>query len=503
MIKVLNSANETQAILDNVIGSIVSEEINRNFTYSFTTVIDGDKSDYVNYQNKVETEGNYFNIVFTEESRSQEGIFIKADCEHVSYDLLETLFTAGFTATGLFSAVATTVLSGTDFSIGSNQITSSQTISVNESTNARQLLLQLAALYGGELQFSKYQVNLLTRRGADRGVQFRYRKNLVGVSRIVDNRKKVGGLPTISYAVNVAELEFEQGFIADGVGVLEHYELGDSVRVIDDNLNINESLRIVSESHDTEQRMQGSVEIGNFVDNLTDTLTTIQTTAVAKDSAYNGCSIGPNDGFVATRSDDLVKTSMNATNGIQIDLRDSTTASYTAVFYVQVDTATGTANLYLAGNAVFTGDVIASDITASDITGSDITGGTLLIGTTNKVKIYDSANIGTIELLAGTTVKGSLLYDASIGGVVFQASNEQLTIYTDGTKILLNADNAIELLAGSYFQLQATTNIELNSAADINLFCNDFKINNATGASGGISATATISVSNGIITGWS
>lgn len=434
MIKIINSSNQTLAILQNVVSPIITEDINREFTFSFLTVIDNDKSSYVNYQNKVEVEDNYFNIVYTEEERTQDGIFINAQCEHVSYDLISATFTSGFTATGLFSAVATTLLSGTGFTIGTNDITASETISVNESTNARQLLMQLAALYEGELEFDKYVINLLTRRGADRGVQFRYRKNLIGVKRIVDNRKKVLGLPTIGYQTSVAELEFEQGFIANEADTNEHYELGDTIKVIDEDLDLDISLRIVKESHDTEQRMVGNVEIGNFIDDLADTLTQIQTTSVAKDNIYNGCSIGPDNGFVAERSDGIAKTSMNATNGIQIDLRDSTTASYTSIFYVQIDTATGTAKLYLAGNAEFTGTVRGSQIiggsiligatafatapfsvTTSGAATADnllLTGGVIQIGTTNDTFRFDEST----GLWMGNTVFASAPFRVSMSG---------------------------------------------------------------------------------------
>lgn len=383
LIKVLDSSLNILAILNNVIDTIISEAINREFTFSFTAVIDNDKSSYVNYQNKVEVEDNYFNIVYTEEERTTDGLFINAQCEHVSYDWLDVTYTAGFTATGVFSAVVTSVISAVNtaltanFTFGTCDITASQTISINEEVNARSVLMQLAALYGGELKFDKYEISLLTRRGADRGVQFRYRKNLVNVSRMVDNRTKTdAGLPTTSYKANAAELEFEQNFISDGVSNLEHYELGDTVKVIDEDLNLEVSLRIVKESHNTEQRMQGTVEIGNFVDDLTDTLTQIQTTTVVKDAIYNSCSIGPENGFVTERNDGITKTYSNATDGFTMQLRDSATASYTSVFYVQYDTATGTANLYLVGNAVFTGTV-----EASIINGSDIIGGTITIGT--------------------------------------------------------------------------------------------------------------------------
>ena len=414
MIKILNSSNETLAILQNVTNAILSEDINREKTFDFTTIIDNDKSDYVNYQNKIEIESDYFNIIYTEEERTQESLTINAQCEHVSYDLIDIVLTAGFTATGVFSAVTTTLLSGTSFTVGASEITASQTISVNESTNKRQVLVQLASLYGGELKFSKYEISLLTQRGSDSGVQFRYRKNLAGVKRTVDNRKKVGGLPTISYQVSVAELEFEQSYIDKGINDLERYGLGDTVRVIDENLNIDTKIRIVKVSYDPLQRMQGTVEISNLTEDITDTITNIQTTSVAKNSIYNGVSIGPDDGFVATRSDDLVETTMNATEGISIDLRPTTTASYTSVFYVQVDTATGTAKLYLAGNAVFTGEVV---------------GGSILIGSGSNTF---NAN-GTDGIWLGSTAFATAPFNVSLSGALTATSADIIGSITGST----------------------------------------------------------------------
>jgi len=422
MIKVLDSSLNVLAILQNVVSPVLSEDINREFTFAFSTVIDMDKSQYITYTNKVEVEDNYFNIVYFKKNRTMDNITLDVSCEHVSYDLLSANFTAGFTATGVFSAVATTVLSGTGFMIGTVEITASQTISINEATNGRNIMFQLAALYGGELKFDKYAISLLTRRGADNGVQFRYRKNISAASVIVDNRKKVGGLPTISYEVNVAELEFEQSYISKGYSSLERYELGDTVRVIDEDLDIDISLRIVKESHDTEQRMQGTVEISNFVDDISDTLTQIQTTSVAKNNIYNGCSIGPDDGFVAERSDNIVKTSMNATNGIEIDIKPIATASYSAVFYVQIDTATGTAKLYLAGDAVFTGEVIASDFI----------GGTITIGTGS-----DTFNAnGTDGIWLGFSAFASAPFSVTLSGAA-TADNLLLT----GGEITIGTSN--------------------------------------------------------------
>lgn len=424
MIKILNSANETQAILENVVSPLVSEEINGQFTFSFSTVIDSDKSSYVNYQNKVEADSNYFNIAYTEEERTQDGLFITAQCEHVSYDLLSANFTAGFTAAGQFSAIATTLLAGTGFTVGTVEITASGTVSINESTNARAVLLHLAnVIFEGELEFDKYQINLLTRRGADRGVQFRYRKNLIGVKRITDNRKKVAGLPTISYQVSTAELEFEQGFIDANVADLEHYELGDTVKVIDEDLDLEASLRIVKESHDPEQRGMGIVEISNAIEDIGDTIKDIQEDSVSKGNVYNGCSIGPELGFVATRSDNLARAIMNATDGIKIQKGDGT-GNWTDAIYLDT-----------SGNGTFTGFVLAAQMI----------GGSIVIGTGSNTF---NAN-GTNGIWLGSSAFATAPFSVTLSGATTAANllltGGEITIGTSGNTMRFNDTDGLWL----------------------------------------------------------
>ncbi|MDD5016551.1 MAG: prophage endopeptidase tail family protein [Eubacteriales bacterium] len=392
MVKILNSANETLSLLQNVSSAEISEEINGAFTFTFSTDIDNKASD-IYHGHKAEVEDNYFNIMRTYKTRTDQGISITANCEHVSYDLIRAVFTAGFTFTGLASAAFTYVISATNtalsasFTLGTFETTTSETLSINESTNARSVIMALAALYGGELKFDKYSVSLLTRRGADRGAQFRYRKNISNAGVSVDYQTlKDDGSPTVTYEVGAAELEYEQSFIDGGYSGLEHFELGDTIRVIDDDLDIDISARIVKHTYDPLQRMLGTVEIGDYVNDITKTLTQMKTTSVVKDRVYNSCSIGPEYGFVSERSDGLTKTYSDATDGFTMQLRNSITASYTAVFYVRFDTATGTVQLYLGGNAVFSGSLEAASGTfGGTVQGATIVGSTILAGTTSIV----------------------------------------------------------------------------------------------------------------------
>ena len=237
----------------------------------------------------------------------------------------------------------------------------------------------------------------------------------------------------MTYDTDVAELEFAQGHGAD-----DHYELGDTVHLFDSQLGIIDlPVRIIKESHNPVQRMKGNVTISNtagaFIKDISDTVVALQQTTITKESLYNGVKIGPDNGFVATRSDDLVKTSMNATNGISIDMRNTIAASYTPVFYVQTDAETGTAKLYLAGNAVFTGEVIASDIIGgtiaigsdSNIFNANSTDGIWLGATTFadapfKVTLSGSVTATDLNMSGGNITGGSITIssDATIGNIV-------------------------------------------------------------------------------------
>ena len=332
------------AVLINAVSPLVSEEINREFTASFQTVVDNDKSDYVTYQNIAEIEDNYFNIVYTKDNHNADDtLTIDVECEHVSYDLIgdennpaDSMIVDYYADVGTPTQLLTNLLAGTNFTVGAVEFSALTTLAINEKVSKRGILLIMAAQLGGELKFSKYEISLLSRRGADNGLGFRYRRNLVSMSRITDNRNRVTGLPAVTYDTDVVELEFVQGH-----GVDDHYELGDTVHLFDSQLGIIDlPVRIIKESHNPVQRMKGNVTISNtagaFIKDISDTVVALQQTTITKESLYNGVKIGPDEGFVAIRSDNKVKSILNATEGISVQSGDGLGA-WIDRFYVDVD----------------------------------------------------------------------------------------------------------------------------------------------------------------------
>ena len=419
MIKILNQSLEPLALLINVVSPSVSEEINREFTASFQTIVDGDKSDEVTYQNIAEIENNYFNIVYTKDNHNADDtLTIDVECEHVSYDLLgdendpaDTMIVDYYADVGTPAVLLTTLLAGTGFTVGQVDFTALTTLAINEKVSKRGILLKLAEQLGGELKFDKYVISLLTRRGADNGLGFRYRRNLVSMSRITDNRNKVAGLPTVTYDTDVVELEYAQGH-----GVDDHYGLGDTVYLFDDQLGIvNLPVRIIKESHNPVQRMQGKVTISNlagaFIKDINDTVTDLQQTTVSKDALYNGVKIGPDEGFVATRSDNKVKSVLNATEGISVQSGDGLGA-WENRFYVDVD-----GNIHLKDSYI---DIVKGlvEVLVDPTVGLKITN--------NGIDVFYvdvDGKVNLVDMIASGAIVGSTISGSSVTGTTVEAKD--------------------------------------------------------------------------------
>lgn len=487
MIKILDSANETLCWLENAKDALITEAINQELTLSFAAPIDN-KGEEVYHGHKVEVDDNYFNIMRTVESRTGQELIVTADCEHVSYDFIDVVYTAGYTATGLASAVLTALLLdvntelGTSFTLGDVETTANETFSMNESTNARAVLMNIASIYAGELGFSKYEISLYKTRGADRGAQFRYRKNISDATVTKDYQNKdESGNPTITYAVNVAELEFEKNFINSGYGQAEHFELGDTVKVIDEGLNLNLTSRIVRHSYNPLQRMLGYVEIGDYQRDITNTIAQIKTTTVAKNNIYNGCSIGPDDGFVAERSDSISKTTMNATEGLTMQLKPTLTSSYTAVFYVQYDTATGTARLYLGGDAIFAGELAigsGNNIVKADGDTGLWVGNAAYASAPFKVSLSGAVTASNLNMTGGSITAGDITVtaDATIGNNLWLGASGSTAIKTIRYNLTASIYNLLDFagsppsgigLSGSSIELNTTV---LSAAAPLSMY---------------------------------
>lgn len=384
MLKILNTDQELEAIITDYWNDNIDEEINKNFVFTFSAVVD-EKSEYLVNDNLVEVENNLFRIKYYETQMSSQGNIINVFCEQVAYDLLDDDMDY-FTATGTPTAILTELFTGTSFTVGTVDFTADTLFSIQEPTNKRAILVQFANALGGELKFDKFEISLLTRRGVDEGVQFREAKNIRGITVRKDKRS---GAEQTAYSVDLIELRDLPEY-----GELEAVGLGDTIRVISPSTSTDVEQRIVKYSYSPKQRINSSVTIANFVEGIEDTVTNIKQQTVYKERVYNGVKVGPENGFEAIRSDKKARTVMNATDGIKIQKGDGV-GTYVDVIFLDTD-----------GNAVFTGKVEASSFVGGSI---DIGDGTFTVDNAGNMIASNGDITGKITAESGSIAGWSIL----------------------------------------------------------------------------------------------
>lgn len=393
MITILNPQKMPVAILEDYFSDEITEQINGSYTLKFSVYLDDGKSPYIQVGNIAEVEGQWFNIVKHRRTRAEDGsVIIAVECEQVAYDLLFTVFEGGFIHTGEPWTLMDRALQGTGFNVGGVGFSNYISVDLKEGVTARAVLLEIAAQTGGELYFDKYTVNLLTRRGYDRGRQFRLGKNIKGIVKDVNGQS---GEVLTAYEVDVLELNTLPEF--EG---LEDFELGDTVQIIDEELNINEQQRIIEYTYSPKRRINSKVVIANYIDGIQDAIYRIQTTTVGKDKWMYGVKIGPDEGVVIERYDKLARSIWNA-DEFRMQ-KGNGSGSYTDSLYfdpinqqyeftgivragqfiggsIQIGSnfSVNSNGIMTAVDGNFRGNITASTITGGNITGTTITGGTI------------------------------------------------------------------------------------------------------------------------------
>ena len=246
--------------IKNVINPLISEQINDHYTFSFDTVFD-DKTKYINIANIIEVDDDYFQVVRIVKKRGTS-VTMSVSCEHVSYKLLDKKkYPLPFTeAEDSPRNIMSALLRNTGFTVGTVEIDGSFYIKPN-SDNIRGTLIELANLVGGELIWEKFIVHLVKRRSADNGLEFKLGENLIGVTEEIDT---TGEEPRVSLEVDVLDLARVTGY-----EYLKTVELGDTVRTYDPELEIDETLRVVSRDYNPFQKVNPRVSIGNIIRDIT------------------------------------------------------------------------------------------------------------------------------------------------------------------------------------------------------------------------------------------
>ena len=294
--------------LDNILDAKIKQGINKEYNLEFTAILNSTAKNYINHNYIVEADENYFDIVTFEQYRNDAGLFVKAYCEHISYRLNKVEYDKDyFTEDGTPEYILSKILEGTGFTVSTVDFNQIQTFSIQEKLSRRAILLEFASYIGAEVKYDKFSISLLQRLGSITGKEFKIGKDIIGIRKLVDAREMVNGIPKLAYDIDVVELKTLPEF-----GQFEEFGLGDTVKVIDPDLEINTEVRIVSYEYNPLEKINSKVEIQNFFSTLADDIFRIQRDTLAKGKLYHGIRISPDMGFEAIRSDEKARAWFNS-----------------------------------------------------------------------------------------------------------------------------------------------------------------------------------------------
>ena len=307
----------------------VTRKINGEFTLKFDVLEDNLKCGYFDEENYIAVDNFYFDIVYIEQIHS-ESVTYRIECEHVTYRLIEDE-KEFYTYDGTPVQILSDILAGTEFIVGTVEPSTITTFAVHEETNKLGLLQLLAYHTNAELDFDGFKISLKNTLGQDRGFQARFGKNLTGVKKIIDRRKRL-----TYYAVDIVELKGHPSY--KDFSEIEIVEEGDTIRIIDEVIGLDVENKVIKRTYNPVKQINTSLEIANTIEIITDSVTKIRRDTVAKNKVYHGIRISPDTGFESIRSDKMARGVFNS-DTFALQTGDGTGSNWINKLYF--DPATG------------------------------------------------------------------------------------------------------------------------------------------------------------------
>lgn len=184
----------------------------------------------------------------------------KVYARHISYDLAYVSvmpFGSQSSAAGALNAMAQNAESMGNFSVGTVSVSTAGTFTADAPASFRNMIGgksgSILDVFGGELEWNGFTVNLLASRGRDRGLTLRYGKNISDISKTADMGYTVTGItPYMEDANGVVITLPEKTVYKSGAS----YTTPTRTQVMDMRSYVNESAIRESNPSDTEAQIQ-------------------------------------------------------------------------------------------------------------------------------------------------------------------------------------------------------------------------------------------------------
>lgn len=225
---VLDGSGNAEAVLENAYDIIVTSEINGIDTLEFKLPFKDSKREYVANEKSVRIVSDTYRIRTVTDDKDESGKAITSVyAEAAFYDLTfsvkkeEQSFTADTADVPMAYA-----LQGTEWEVGTVNVSTKRTWDCTED-NALSILRHVQNIHGGDLIFDNANklVNLLTFSGTDSGALFCYKKNMKSIQRVIDTTSLITRL----YAVGADGMTFAS--INDGKSYVEDLTYTSEIRI--------------------------------------------------------------------------------------------------------------------------------------------------------------------------------------------------------------------------------------------------------------------------------
>ena len=225
---ILGDDDTAEAVLENAYDIIVTSEINGIDTLEFKLPFKDSKREYVENEKQVRIVSDTYRIRTVTDDKDESGKAITSVyAEAAFYDLSfsakkeENTFTADTADVPMAYA-----LQGTEWEVGVVNVSTKRTWTSTED-NALSILRHVQNIHGGDLIFDNANklVNLLTFSGTDSGALFCYRKNMKSIQRVIDTTSLITRL----YAVGADGMTFAN--INDGKPYVEDFTYTSEIRI--------------------------------------------------------------------------------------------------------------------------------------------------------------------------------------------------------------------------------------------------------------------------------
>lgn len=309
----------------NAFNDIVTEELMREYTLSFSVLNTDSIVSVISETCILERGGQKFDITGIDQSQIN-GNITQVSAEHISYRLGNYSLAAGYAFVGTLREIAEDILSlgeniesgkkaSSEFSIGNCPESETHSFRLKNTSDAtvRDALITLQTL-GVEIVFDNFTVNIVPRRGADRGLVIKYSTNLNEIHR---TWQRGNGW---TYEVRAVLLDAQA-------------QLGDDITIINPLNGEKTQTRIIAVTECADDPQQNSIVTGVFkLDSATQAAETAQVANEAKAKAdsslqesekYSNVYINHTDGVVAENRNGTLRVVMNGDDCFAVQVKQS------------------------------------------------------------------------------------------------------------------------------------------------------------------------------------